>query len=1259
MRKAFFAFLLISGLIAVVPGIVNRNNEDTSAISHTGDEVRIFYNPNDKIYYGEYADQEGNRGTTHFFDVITENSGTYDAYCANPSLKPLGGKYLVLRLGDDSEKFKLMKMAIFAGTGGGVNPSTTVAAEANNLLNRLFAGTGLSNDDRTHYAYIHALLGAIYANDYTGLNGHRAIVDGMIAKLRNEMSSATDAYVMAQAYSLYRVNRDQPVEFPAGYNVDNYDPDEFQDIVWIESPESGGFNIEKKDKGTSGDPQGNGNFAGIQFEVRAVGRIYRKDGTFFNDNDIVATGTTDAQGKVSFSDLPLGTYKVVESAGNDYYDVALPQTKTIYYEGHVDNLTFYDEIKKGSITVEKVDADSHDCRSLGSASLTSVTFSIVNRSAHSVIYGGSEIPVGSQLTTGTISAGRCNIAFNNLPYGTYEIIETAVGTGYSKTGPQTVTIPRDNNANITVTMANQVYRGNVKFKKVDKNDNNSAMANVAFSITSNTTGESHIVVTDSNGMVNTASIAHDRNTNKYDTINFTDVNAPRSYTYHNDWGTWFYGNASGLGNINNSLGALPYDDYTIKELLCTTNEFCYDANTWSMQFSISSNGQMVDLGNVAGTTNVQNDCVHHAISTTATDPVDGDKYIMVGEDVTVHDRVAYHAMRGKSYTIRGALYDRDSGAQLGVTQTDSFTIPTNGSEDGYRDLEFTFNSTEYAGHSIVVYEELIYDGRVVAEHKERTDDKQTVYVIDFGTTAVDKADEDKYVVARGEVQVQDTIDYCLIAGQTFTFVGNLYDVTAGSIIPNVTSSATVTPDATNNCSSVTIDFTLDSTGLAGHTIVVYEKLYHDNVEIMPHEDSTDEAQTVFFIDFGTTAVDDADGDKYVINAEDMTIEDTINYCLVAGQSFEFVAHLYDKTVGKLLVNSNGDIIEYSLEITPATACGAAVIDLDFNAKGLEGHDIVVFERLYHEDDLIMTHEDEEDEDQTVRIIGFGTTAIDQEDRDKYVIDGDMVTIRDRIKYCLVAGKTFTVDAYLVDKATEKPIEGGKDEIVSRTYTFVPQTDCGSFIATFKVNASKLAGHDLVAFERVLDNGVVVLTHEDIEDENETVRVISLQTFATSNQDELDELDEDSEIVITDLVKYCLKAGSEFTFVGKLFDKNSGQQLVINDKPIEQSYTFTPEEDCGEFELVYTFPAKGMAKKEFVILEELYDDFGRRILLREDLDNEDETVRLPDTGFMVETDGGAEGSSNPAMIALLGVLATATFVIVRGFAKTVVGAKRAF
>ena len=1163
LRRAFLSVAAIGAVVFAISNLINQSDEQTIAMSGNGDEVELVFNPEAKIFYGEHRTEMGNRGATHLFTTVTENNGSYTAYCSQPTKKPLAGTFRVEQLNDndpevpaaDRTNRKMMKLMIFAATNGGPGAAgdTNMQVAATNLMNYLFDSSTMSglnitaSDTDLIYAYTHAVLGLIYDVDYDGsvatheLGSHEAYVRGIITKLANivngSVTTYNTAYIMSQSYNLYTVDRYNPVSI----DISNYDPGEYQDIVWIESPELGKIQIQKKDYDKT-TAQGDASLAGITFQVKNISgkAIYDpKDKRIYNDGATIRTGVTGADGKITF-EVPIGKYEVRETRSNTFYkmtDVDARTAEIISYRSEEVGLPFANKVNNtGTVTVDKHDKDGNGCSPAGAASLAGSVFSLYNESSQPIYYNGNEIPVHGKIDTKTVATGACSVTFSNLPAGTYRVKEDSAGTGYIRDPiDKPVYVTADTDRDVieggSTTVYNQVVRGNVKFQKVDENNNNAPMANVAFKITSKTTGESHVVVTDSNGMVDTSAIDHDRNPNGYDA-------AGTSYVYHNDWGTWFYGNAGMTGDINNSLGALPYDNYTLTELACPTNEFCYDVDRFSKDFSVTSDGTVSVA--LSGSP-FENDCVHHEIATTASDPVDDDKYILVGEEVTVRDRVAYHAMRGKSYTVRGTLYDAETGLPLNSTQSKSFSIPENGSEDGYVDLDFTFDSTEYAGHSIVVFEELVYDNRVVAEHKELTDEEQTVYVIDFGTTAVD----------------------------------------------------------------------------------------------------------------------DADGDKYIANEENMTIEDTIDYCLVAHQSFRFVAHLYDKTTDRLLVNSNGDVIEYSLDVTPETACGAAVIELGFNAKGLEGHHIVVFEKLYHEDDLIMTHEDKEDEDQTVYVIGFGTTAVDQEDRDKYVIDGDLVTIRDRIRYCLVTDRTFTVSAYLVDKATGQPIEGGEGEIVSRTYTFVPNTDCGSFVATFKVNASKLAGHDLVAFERVLDDGKVVLTHEDIEDQNETVRVISLQTFATSNQDEIDELDEDSEIVITDLVKYCLKANNEFTFVGKLYDKDSGQQLVIDGTPVEQSYTFTPKKDCGEFELTYKFPAKGMAKKEFVILEELYDDFGRRILLREDLDNEDETVRLPDTGYMIKTDGGVDGGSNPAVIALLGILVAAAFVIVRGFTKTIIGTRKAF
>ena len=86
------------------------------------------------------------------------------------------------------------------------------------------------------------------------------------------------------------------------------------------------------------------------------------------------------------------------------------------------------------------------------------------------------------------------------------------------------------------------------------------LANVPFRITSSTTGEEHVLVTDENGMANTASswVPHSRNTN--------------AGTSAKD-GIWFERDShGGAAKVNDDLGALPYDTYEIEELPCKENE---------------------------------------------------------------------------------------------------------------------------------------------------------------------------------------------------------------------------------------------------------------------------------------------------------------------------------------------------------------------------------------------------------------------------------------------------------------------------------------------------------------------------------------------------------------------------------------------------------------------------------------------------------------------------------------------------------------
>ena len=140
----------------------------------------------------------------------------------------------------------------------------------------------------------------------------------------------------------------------------------------------------------------------------------------------------------------------------------------------------------------------------------------------------------------------------------------------------------------------QVFRGDLEFVKAGQNKKE-RLANVAFLITSKTTGGAHVLVTDPNGQAGTASsyAAHTKDTNKNDDA-YKDGevdDAELSYTY----GIWFSGETDVNVQPDDAKGALPYDTYTVQELRCAANE---GYELVSYDITVYRNGAVVDCGTV-------------------------------------------------------------------------------------------------------------------------------------------------------------------------------------------------------------------------------------------------------------------------------------------------------------------------------------------------------------------------------------------------------------------------------------------------------------------------------------------------------------------------------------------------------------------------------------------------------------------------------------------------------------------------------------
>lgn len=646
-----------------------------------------------------------------------------------------------------------------------------------------------------------------------------------------------------------------------------------------------------------------------------------------------------------------------------------------------------------------------------------------------------------------------------IPRGTIVVRETKAPKGYLKSNAvsfQKIMEGSDISALKTYNLAEvpeQVYRSDFEFTKKAENGSD-RLAGVPFKVTSLTTGESHIAVTDENGYFSSASSwnAHDGNTNANDwaltadgTIDSARLDATAGFWFGNNTVLDADGHATTGDAIkaDNALGAMPFDAYSVEELRCTANEGHALVNT---TVTISRSGASIDFGTL--------DDPEPEIHTTAYDASDSDHYIGVGT-VKVSDKVEYsHLVAGKSYTVTGELRDAETGDVLkvnGKTVTTSQTFTAEKS-NGSVTVDFTFDSYDLAGKTLVVYETLTdASGSKLAEHKDKDDVSQQVTVLkpEIGTTAIDKADGDKNVVSEPEATVTDTVRYVnLTPGKTYKVSGTLYEkvkgkdgkVTEKKLAVNgkdVTAETEFTAEKSSG--EVEVTFTFDASAIKdGTELVAFETVSSDGHEICAHADIEDEGQTVTVTkpEVGTTATDGFDGDKNVVADTDATVTDTVHYKnLTPGQTYKVTGTLYQKVtdkdgkVTKKKLTVDGKDVTAETEFTAETSDGDATVTFKFDASGIKDKTpLVAFESLSYKDKELCAHADIEDEDQTVTVNqpSVGTTATDKLDGDKTVIADAESSVTDEVAYDhVLTGKSYTMAGILMDAKTGLPVLTGE------------------------------------------------------------------------------------------------------------------------------------------------------------------------------------------------------------------------------------------
>lgn len=396
------------------------------------------------------------------------------------------------------------------------------------------------------------------------------------------------------------------------------------------------------------------------------------------------------------------------------------------------------------------------------------------------------------------------------------------------------------------------------------------------------------------------------------------------------------------------------------------------------------------------------------IRTKAHDKNTGDHNGTIGPETTIIDTVTYtNLIAGREYTLKGYLVDRvtqmplrDSEGNL-VSSIKNFVA---NNANGTVDMEFKFDSTGLGDHILVVFED-IYDtesGVKLTSHSDIGSEEQSIYYIDVKTKAHDKQTGNNVGVVTDKAVIVDTVSYNgLIVGNTYSVSGHL--MVKGTGMPlldkngyKITAKTTFVAQTSNG--TVDMVFEFDSSLLAGETIVCFEKVYHNGIEVACHEDLSDEDQSTFYPEIKTTANDGISGTKYNNGAEDIVIVDTVSYKnLIVGKEYVIKGVLKDKATGKSVINkATGKEITGEVKFTAEQKDGSIDVTFNFTRADLAGRTVVVFEKLYQNEIEVTAHEDLSDEGQTiVEPTKIGIIKIDDTSKTKKPLSGATLQILDK------------------------------------------------------------------------------------------------------------------------------------------------------------------------------------------------------------------------------------------------------------------------
>jgi len=1208
MKKLKRVLALAMAVILSVPTIITTGM-GTVPVKAAGDTVELTVS-SESVKYAGYETRKMYAG------------GNY-AYCVQPSKKtPQSGTYekhydvenYVSNAGDETQAVQSRNLAYYCWGAPGFNAS-------------YFPSTwydGSAMDDDKYIALSHIMLSFLVSYDEVGsMHGCNSSFKNWV--YQNVLGyNANGDLVNGQATLPILCWSAAPASFKV-YILSTGSAT--QNILGYEYTPTGTVSLSKTSANT-GITSGNSCYS----LAGAVYGIYSDAGCSAQ----VTTLTTDAGGNAAAVSLNAGTYYYKELTAPAGYALDSSVQSFTVTDGQNTALSVSDTPTNdpAMITLNKVDSETGDMVQ-GGASLAGAQFTV---NYYDGYYNNSNLPAnptrswiiqtkeittkgGNKVYRAVLSndyfvAGDALYSasgINTLPLGTISIEETKAPEGYNLegaylqvggvgekiTGKYVAQITQNGNlaslkGGNTFKVSDKIKRGDFKLTKIDT-DNQNRMSDIPFRVTNKATGESHIIKTDENGYFSSESSwnAHSKNTNgggAYD-------------------GLWF-SSADGSAKVDDSVGAMPYGDYTLEELSCDNNK---GKILYKGEFSIRRDKVTVDIGTIENHSEPT-----PVITTQASDAKTQYQIIKPSADTDIIDKVTItDTMAGRDYTITGTLMDKDTGEAVmvnGNPVTASQTFTSDGTKK-VLDMHFNFDSSALGGKTVVVCEKLTYGDYVAATEEDMENKDQTIYFPEIHTTATDSETADHLTLADSRAVVTDTVTYTnLLKGETYTLSGVLMDKETGKELlvdgEPVTQEMAFTAGRASGTKKLKFEF--DTTGLAGKSFVVYETLTLEDVEVAEHKDINDEGQTIHIPAAQTTATDDSSKINVSEAKKEVSVTDTVAYRnLVPGKEYTVRGTAVDKETGEPLTDADGNELVSTAKFTAASADGSVDVKFTFDGTAMAGRSVVFFENVYYTDKLIAVHADIDDEAQTVHIPLIFTSVKDKDTDSHMSLAGSDVTLTDTVAYRnLVPGKTYTISGTLMDQRTGKAVTvNGK--AVTSSADFTPDTADGETTVDFHFNTNGLDDTTVVVFEKMFYGKAEIAAHEDINDKGQTIYIPSVKTTAIDDKTATKLTLAEKDIHITDTVAYRnLVPGEKYTVTGTAIDKTTGETLKDDaGKDVTAKASFKAEKANGTVDVEFVFDGSSLAGKTVVMYENIYYN-NKLVGVHADISDEAQIIYVP-------------------------------------------------